>query len=183
MAKRSGLHSNPLFMPTVKPDESEEPSSCEEEGGDHALADAPAHTPTGVPAHMLDVTPADMFTSAPAHTPASPPVDLPARPPANASAYSPAPMPTSALVNMSHQPPPKISKFTFYFLPEQLQRLDAAWLQILSTHGLRFNKSEFIRLAIDRLLTDFEQDPREVIDQLRQQASREADAYPGKRKH
>jgi hypothetical protein len=66
-------------------------------------------------------------------------------------------------------------KFTFYFTPKQLDRLDQAWAvfrrQTRGT-GRRMSKSQFVRLALDRLLDDFDRDPEEVINLLVQQPQR-----------
>ena len=60
-------------------------------------------------------------------------------------------------------------KFTFYFSPEQLSRLDNLWVLAKLEHRARFNKSEFVRLALNRLLDEFEREPRQVLDDLRRQ--------------
>lgn len=61
-------------------------------------------------------------------------------------------------------------KFTFYFTPEQLDRLDAAWESFRRRQrgaGPRISKSHFVRVALDRLLDDFDRNPEEVMSQLR----------------
>lgn len=58
-------------------------------------------------------------------------------------------------------------KFTFYFSPEQLRQLDNLWVRAKLDHNVKVNKSEFVRLALDRLLAEFERAPREVLDDLR----------------
>ena len=58
-------------------------------------------------------------------------------------------------------------KFTFYFSPEQLRQLDNLWVRAKLDHNVKVNKSEFVRLALDRLLREFERAPREVLDDLR----------------
>ena len=58
-------------------------------------------------------------------------------------------------------------KFTFYFLPSQLQRLDDLWVRAKLEHRERLNKSEFVRLAVDRLMEEFERDPKGVLAELR----------------
>lgn len=62
------------------------------------------------------------------------------------------------------------SKFTFYFTPEQLDRLDDAWERMRKGRrgGRRPSKSQFVRVALDRLLDEFEQDPEHVIALLRE---------------
>ena len=67
------------------------------------------------------------------------------------------------------------SKFTFYFTPEQLERLDEAWdtmRRYTKGRRQRVSKSQFVRLALDRLLDDFERDPTHVTDVLLQQTER-----------
>ena len=62
-------------------------------------------------------------------------------------------------------------KFTFYFTPEQLDRLDEAWETFRRRQrgtGPRISKSQFVRVALDRLLDDFDRDPEMVMAQLRQ---------------
>lgn len=58
-------------------------------------------------------------------------------------------------------------KFTFYFSPDQLRQLDNLWVRAKLDHNVKVNKSEFVRLALDRLLREFERAPREVLDDLR----------------
>ncbi|MBI2887582.1 MAG: hypothetical protein HYY02_10285 [Chloroflexi bacterium] len=62
-------------------------------------------------------------------------------------------------------------KFTFYFTPEQLRRLDDLWVRAKLDHRQRLNKSEFVRLALERLLDEFEHNPRRVLEALRRQRS------------
>ncbi len=67
------------------------------------------------------------------------------------------------------------SKFTFYFNEDQLRRLDDAWATFrrhTKGSGPRLTKSQFVRVALDRLLDDFDRDPEEVIALLRRQDSR-----------
>jgi hypothetical protein len=63
--------------------------------------------------------------------------------------------------------PDKASKFTFYFTPQQLERLDNAW-EIMRRRSRgqkqRPSKSRFVRVALDRLLDDFERNPEGVMD-------------------
>lgn len=57
------------------------------------------------------------------------------------------------------------TKFTFYFTPEQLDRLDAAWTAFRRRSrggGPRISKSLFVRVALDRLLDEFDRDPEAV---------------------
>jgi len=70
-------------------------------------------------------------------------------------------------------------KFTFYFSPEQLERLDTAWStfrrQTRGT-GIRLSKSLFVRVALDRLLDEFDQSPDQVMGLLRDQSMTAASA-------
>lgn len=74
--------------------------------------------------------------------------------------------------------PPSIqgtTKFTFYFTAEQLDRLDQAWetfrRQTRGT-GKRISKSQFVRIALDRLLDEFDEQPEKVMAQLRKLSTR-----------
>lgn len=58
-------------------------------------------------------------------------------------------------------------KFTFYFTPDQLERLDNLWLRAKLEHRERLNKSEFVRLALERLMEEFDRDPQGVLAELR----------------
>lgn len=60
-------------------------------------------------------------------------------------------------------------KFTFYFMPDQLERLDNIWVRAKVDHRERLNKSEFVRLALERLMEEFDRDPQSVIAELRRQ--------------
>ena len=60
-------------------------------------------------------------------------------------------------------------KFTFYFMPDQLERLDNVWVKAKVDHRDRLNKSEFVRLALDRLMEEFDRDPTGVIADVRRQ--------------
>jgi len=60
-------------------------------------------------------------------------------------------------------------KFTFYFMPDQLERLDNLWLRVKLDHRERLNKSEFVRLALARLMEEFDRDPKGVLAELRRQ--------------
>ncbi len=67
------------------------------------------------------------------------------------------------------------SKFTFYFSEEQLRRLDDAWgtfRRHTRGSGQRLTKSQFVRVALDRLLDDFERDPENVMALLRKPVGR-----------
>ena len=64
-------------------------------------------------------------------------------------------------------------KFTFYFMPDQLDRLDTAWSSFRRQargSGHRLSKSLFVRVALDRLLDDFDQNPEAVLAMLRDQS-------------
>ncbi len=61
--------------------------------------------------------------------------------------------------------PDRASKFTFYFTPDQLERLDDVWEQMRKRvrRGRRPSKSRFVRVALDRLLDDFARNPDNVM--------------------
>ena len=64
------------------------------------------------------------------------------------------------------------SKFTFYFTDEQLDRLDIVWDRLRRESRRskqRVSKSHFVRVALERLLDDFDRDPDGVIRVLKQQ--------------
>ncbi len=70
---------------------------------------------------------------------------------------------------------PQSSRFTFYFTPEQLDRLDRAWERFRREgrrSGQRMSKSLFVRVALDKLLDDFEQNPQEVVELLSRETNR-----------
>ena len=81
----------------------------------------------------------------------------------SASVASMVPQPALPPVPVAEAP----EKFNFYFLPEQLRRLDNLWVRSKLDHRERLNKSEFVRLALDRLIERFDQDPKEVLDDLK----------------
>jgi hypothetical protein len=60
-------------------------------------------------------------------------------------------------------------KFTFYFSQDQLDKLDDLWVRAKLEHRQRLNKSEFVRLALDRLIAEFERDPKAVLADLQRQ--------------
>lgn len=60
-------------------------------------------------------------------------------------------------------------KFTFYFMPDQLERLDNVWVRAKVDHRERLNKSEFVRLALEKLMEEFDKNPKGVIAELRRQ--------------
>ena len=71
------------------------------------------------------------------------------------------------------------SKFTFYFTPAQLERLDRVWLTFRrQARGSkrRVTKSQIVRLAVDRLLDDVERRPEEVFAALRRLTEERGDA-------
>ena len=98
------------------------------------------------------------------------------QPPLIESVPAATPAPVSAVPAVHAGPPvTPVSeapvKFTFYFLPEQLRRLDTLWLRTKLDQRERLNKSEFVRLALDRLMARFDQDPKGVLDELKRQRS------------
>lgn len=67
------------------------------------------------------------------------------------------------------------SKFTFYFTEEQLDRLDDVWEQLRRANrrgGQRLTKSHVVRVALDRLLDEYDRDPDGVMADLKQQLQR-----------
>lgn len=63
------------------------------------------------------------------------------------------------------------TKFTFYYTPAQLERLDVAWSAFrrrIRGSGRPLSKSLFVRVALDRLLDDFDRDPDAVMTLLRE---------------
>lgn len=58
-------------------------------------------------------------------------------------------------------------KFTFYFSPAQLRQLDDLWIRAKVDHGQKVSKSEFVRLAVARLLDEFDKNPERVLSQLK----------------
>ena len=87
-------------------------------------------------------------------------------------------------------------KFTFYFMPAQLRRLDNLWVRSKLDHRERLNKSEFVRLALEAWppdarvavvatggmsigLVDAEMD-RHVLDSLQQRDTSAIFALPRK---
>ena len=63
------------------------------------------------------------------------------------------------------------SKFTFYFTAEQLDRLDRVWETMRNRNRgtkQRVSKSQFVRVALNRLLDDFDKNPEQVIALLQE---------------
>ena len=90
------------------------------------------------------------------------PVDTQARVHADTSVPTPPATPAAELAD-------RPEKFTFYFTPEQLERLDDVWEQLRrhKPRGQRRpSKSRFVRVALDRLLDDFHRDPEGVMQLL-----------------
>ena len=87
----------------------------------------------------------------------SPPGDQPTRTPVYPSHTTSADQLAAA--------PDRASKFTFYFTPDQLERLDDVWEQMRKRRrrGRRPSKSRFVRVALDRLLDDFARNPDNVM--------------------
>lgn len=84
----------------------------------------------------------------------------PPRTPAPAAAPAPAPPPAPEPAGGAPV------KFTFYFQPDQLRRLDDLWLRAKLQYRAKINKSEFVRLALDRLIDEFDRDPERVLQDL-----------------
>lgn len=66
----------------------------------------------------------------------------------------------------SEEPP---VKFTFYFSPAQLRQLDDLWIRAKVEHGQKVSKSEFVRLAVARLLEEFDKNPERVLRDLKRE--------------
>jgi hypothetical protein len=47
-----------------------------------------------------------------------------------------------------------------------LRQLDDLWLRAKMQYRARINKSEFVRLALDRLIEEFEREPQQVLEAL-----------------
>lgn len=96
-----------------------------------------------------------------------------AAPPENSAATSTSARPAASPRARTRRPEPQATeapvKFTFYFSPDQLRRLDDLWLRAKLDFHARLNKSEFVRLALDHLLEDFEKNPQRVLQQLKRQ--------------
>ena len=60
-------------------------------------------------------------------------------------------------------------KFTFYFSPAQLRQLDDLWVHAKLDHGQKVSKSGFVRLAVSRLLDEFDKNPTRVLRDLKRE--------------
>ena len=60
-------------------------------------------------------------------------------------------------------------KFTFYFSPAQLRQLDDLWVHAKLDHGQKVSKSGFVRLAVARLLEEFDKNPTRVLRDLKRE--------------
>ncbi len=147
--KTGGLAFNPLLSRTEPSEASIQVTPDPQPTSVTSKHDAPL-TPTPEPTHAGDVPPslAGTPTRLHVHTPELHPVEVAAQ-------------------NTAERP----SKFTFYFTPEQLDRLDDAWERMRKgrRNGRRPSKSQFVRVALDRLLDEFEQNPEHVIALLREE--------------
>ena len=85
--------------------------------------------------------------------------------PVGPSTSTPADTPDGSPAANTPEATERASKFTFYFTPDQLDRLDDAWEQMRKRRrgGRRPSKSQFVRVALDRLLDDFERNPDQVM--------------------
>ncbi|HUG16220.1 MAG TPA: hypothetical protein VMM78_14545 [Thermomicrobiales bacterium] len=85
------------------------------------------------------------------------------------------PVPAGAQSPATVQPAAATQKFTFYFTEEQLERLDDVWERLRRDSRRskqRVSKSLFVRVALDRLLEEFERDPEQVIAALKEELVR-----------
>ncbi len=138
--KTTGLAHNPLLART---DTKDEPAAA---SGARATPD---RTGTQLPTEEVTHEHADTSTSTHVDSQAGTPVDMPTR-----------------ILDRS-------LKFTFYFSEEQLDRLDQVWETLRRSRRRprrRISKSQFVRLALDNLLDEFEKDPDQVTRLLLQQA-------------
>ncbi len=146
--KTGGLAFNPLLSRTEPSETAAQPIP---EPQPTNVSSKP-HAPTTLEpdtVHVGDVPPpAGTLTRLPVHTPDLHPVE-----------------------GTTQEAAERPSKFTFYFTPEQLDRLDDAWERMRRGRraGRRPSKSRFVRVALDRLLDEFEQNPEHVIALLREE--------------
>ncbi len=91
--------------------------------------------------------------------------DEDARSPVDLSTSTPVHTSDAVSVNQPAVASDRASKFTFYFTPDQLDRLDDVWEQMRKRRrrGRRPSKSRFVRVALDRLLDDFARNPDNVM--------------------
>ena len=101
-------------------------------------------------------------TTAP--TPAPTPLRGRGRPQGARTARATAPADTAPAAE--DEPP---VKFTFYFSPAQLRQLDDLWVHAKLDHGQKVSKSGFVRLAVARLLEEFDKNPTRVLRDLKRE--------------
>lgn len=58
------------------------------------------------------------------------------------------------------------TKFTFYFTNDQLARLDRLYIGLRKNGRRRVTKSQVVRVALDKLLDDYETNPDEILRAL-----------------
>lgn len=63
---------------------------------------------------------------------------------------------THTSIPVKKKAPQKLIKFTFYFNESQLNDLDEVRLKLRKEHGIKIDKSSIVRLAVDRLVEDFQ---------------------------
>ena len=96
----------------------------------------------------------------------SQPVDLHTRTPVD--------IPTGEHVDKQTRPrvdtSTSVSKFTFYFTQEQLERLETLWEELRrqrkGTKRQRVSKSQIVRIALDTFLDQFESEPEKMLHLL-----------------
>lgn len=94
------------------------------------------------------------------------------RSPARRPARAATPAPVSRRAPAAAAPSPAVDdeapvKFTFYFSPTQLRQLDDLWIRAKTEHNQKISKSEFVRVAVARLLEDFDKNPERVLRLLK----------------
>ena len=99
-----------------------------------------------------------------ATTPAPTPLRGRGRPQGARTARATAPAETAPAAEA--EPP---VKFTFYFSPAQLRQLDDLWVHAKLDYGQKVSKSGFVRLAVARLLDEFDKNPTRVLRDLKRE--------------
>ncbi len=149
--KAGGLGFNPLLQNTEEIETTSTHADTQTSKQESVPTSTHADTSASTPVHTQTHIPADTQTSKPVATPEG----------------TQANTPTSTLVHTQTRVPADTQKFTFYFTQEQLDRLDQVWTELRQqrrrTGQQRVSKSQLVRVALDKLLDDFERDPEETI--------------------
>lgn len=88
--------------------------------------------------------------------------------------------PTSAAAEASTAP--YWRKYTTQYRTDQLDRLEALLARLWADEKVKINLAEFVRLALDKMLADYERDPDQVLLDIYRQQRDELRAEP-RRKH